>query len=200
MLIWINGPFGGGKTHTAFELHRRLPGSVVSDPEHLGIGLHRMLPRHARRDFQDFPAWRQGVHEVLDALLRQHRHGPVIVPMTVVDAGYFAETVGRLRTAGHEVHHVALLAGRQTVLRRVYARELWGLRPDAWARSRVDDCLEALRRPEFAEHIATDRLSVRGVADAVAESAGLRLAPNEDGTVRRGMRRVHVSLRHVRFG
>jgi hypothetical protein len=26
---WINGPFGGGKTVTACELQRRLPGSAV---------------------------------------------------------------------------------------------------------------------------------------------------------------------------
>jgi adenylylsulfate kinase-like enzyme len=29
MLRWINGPSGVGKTATAFELNRRLPGSVV---------------------------------------------------------------------------------------------------------------------------------------------------------------------------
>lgn len=44
MLLWINGPYGGGKTQTAYELHRRLPGSVVCDPEHVGFGLHRMTP------------------------------------------------------------------------------------------------------------------------------------------------------------
>jgi 2-phosphoglycerate kinase len=32
MLLWINGPCGVGKTATAFELNRRLPGSVVCDP------------------------------------------------------------------------------------------------------------------------------------------------------------------------
>jgi hypothetical protein len=35
MLLWINGPFGGGKTQTAHELQRRLPGSVICDPEHV---------------------------------------------------------------------------------------------------------------------------------------------------------------------
>ncbi|MFC7616618.1 hypothetical protein ACFQV2_27315 [Actinokineospora soli] len=44
MLVWINGPFGGGKTQTAHELHRRWPGSVLCDPEHVGFGLHRMTP------------------------------------------------------------------------------------------------------------------------------------------------------------
>jgi deoxyadenosine/deoxycytidine kinase len=33
MLIWLNGPFGVGKTQTAHELSRRLPTSVVCDPE-----------------------------------------------------------------------------------------------------------------------------------------------------------------------
>ncbi|GGN97436.1 hypothetical protein [Microbispora bryophytorum] len=66
MLLWINGPFGGGKTQAAHEIQRRLPGSVICDPEHVGFGLHRMMPPLLRGDFQDLPAWRQGVYEVLD--------------------------------------------------------------------------------------------------------------------------------------
>ncbi|MGW7353930.1 AAA family ATPase [Streptomyces sp. NPDC054784] len=200
MLIWINGPFGGGKTHTACELRRRLPGSVVSDPEQLGMGLHRMLPPHARDDFQEYAAWRHGVREMLDVALRRHRHGPVIVPMTVVDPVCFADTVGRLRADGHDVRHVALLAERETVHRRLRGRGLAGLRDEGWARERVDRCLEALARPEFAEHVVTDGLSVREVAETVAESAGLGLAPSGDGRVRRGLRRAQVTLRHVRLG
>jgi uridine kinase len=38
MLVWINGPCGGGKTQTAHEIQRRLPRSVVCDPENLGLG------------------------------------------------------------------------------------------------------------------------------------------------------------------
>lgn len=69
MLLWINGPFGGGKTQTAHEIQRRLPGSVVCDPEHAGFGLRRMLPPELRGDFQDLASWRQGVVEVLDLAL-----------------------------------------------------------------------------------------------------------------------------------
>jgi len=65
MLLWLNGPFGGGKTQTAHEVRRRLPGSVVCDPEHLGIGLHRMMPRALRGNYQDIPAWRQSTRQVL---------------------------------------------------------------------------------------------------------------------------------------
>lgn len=38
VIVWLNGPFGGGKTQTAYALHRRVSGSVVCDPEHVGLG------------------------------------------------------------------------------------------------------------------------------------------------------------------
>lgn len=199
MLIWINGPFGGGKTATAHELQRRLPGSIVSDPEHLGFGLHRMLPPAMRADFQDLELWRRGTREMLDLALRGH-DGPVIVPMTLVDSGYFAEIVGRLREDGHQVHHFALLAEPATVLWRLRKRGLWpGLRREGWAVSRLDDCLERLGGPEFAEHIATDGRTVAQVADLIARSAGLPITPDTDGRLRARLRGYVTSLRHIRL-
>ncbi len=209
MLLWINGPFGGGKTQTANELRRRLPGSVVCDPEHVGFGLHRMLPPALRGDFQDLPAWRQGVYEVLDLALTRHE-GPVIVPMTVVDPAYFHETVGRLRERGHDVRHFALLADRATVLRRLrergfgHAVRLVGgkdapLRRESFAVSKLDLCLERLRAPEFAEHIRTDHISIPQVADHIAASAGLRLTPNTDSPLRGRLRRAWTGAKHIRF-
>ena len=201
MLLWINGPFGGGKTQTAYELRRRLPGSVVCDPEHVGFGLHRALPPGLRGDFQDLPAWRQGVYEVLDLALRRH-DGPVLVPMTVVEPVCFAETVGRLRAAHGEerVRHFALLAERDTVLKRLTERGLGrGLKRESFAVRKLDGCLERLAAPEFAHHIRTDALTVPQVADRIAELAGLRLAPNTDGRVRHRLRRIRVGLAHIRF-
>ena len=196
MLVWINGPFGGGKTAAGFELHRRLPGSVVCDPEFVGYGLHRMLPRGERSDFQDLPAWRIGVHQMLDLTLRRHE-GTVIVPMTLVDDGYFAEIVGRLRADGFDVRHFALLAERATVLRRLRKRRLGGLVRDDFALGRLDDCLKQLRQPQFAEHLRTDRMSVPEVAEAIAGSAGLAIA-GRSGPVRSRLEQAGTSLRHVR--
>ncbi|AXG78525.1 AAA family ATPase [Streptomyces paludis] len=199
MLLWINGPFGGGKTQTAYEIRRRLPGSVVCDPEHVGFGLHRMLPAGLRGDFQDLSAWRQGVYEVLDLALREHP-GVVIAPMTLTDRGYFEEIIGRLRAAGHEVRHFALLAERATVLRRLTERG-WGtgLKRESFAVRKLDHCLDALADPLFAEHLHTDRLTLPGVADRIAESAGLRLAPNTYGPRRHRLRQIRIGLRHIRF-
>ncbi|CAM04840.1 AAA domain-containing protein [Saccharopolyspora erythraea NRRL 2338] len=198
MLIWINGAFGGGKTQTAHELRRRLPGSLVCDPEEVGIGLRRMMPASLRGDFQDLTAWRQGVHEVLDLVLHKHE-GPVIAPMTLVEPVYFDEIVGRLRDAGHDVRHFALLADRQTVLRRLRGRGLGIFRED-FAVSKVDLCLDRLRHPEFAEHLWTDHLSVAQVAERIAESVGVALEPNRDVAVLAGLRRSWTALKQIRLG
>lgn len=200
MLLWLNGPFGGGKTQTAHELHRRLPGSVVCDPEHAGFGLHRMLPPALRGDFQDLPVWRRAVHEVLDMALTGHTTGPVIVPMTIVNSTYFAETVGRLRDDGHDVRHFALLARRETVLRRLRERGLGAsLRRETFAVSKLDECLERLRAEDFGEHIWTDAITIPQIADKIATSTGLRLTPNTDGPLKGRLRRAWTGVKHIRF-
>ncbi|MFF6997811.1 AAA family ATPase [Streptomyces sp. NPDC008313] len=209
MLLWINGPFGGGKTQTAHEIRRRLPGSVICDPEHAGFGLRRMMPPELRGDFQDLASWRQGVFEVLDLALTRH-DGVVIAPMTVTDSGYFDETVGRLREQGHDVRHFALLAERETVMDRLRERGFGHLlryvggkdaplRRESWAVQQLDHCLERLREPEFAEHLWTDHTTVARTADRIAVLAGLTLTPNTDGALRGRLRRTWTGAKHIRF-
>lgn len=209
MLLWINGPFGGGKTQTAHEIARRLPGSVICDPEHAGFGLRRTLPPELRGDFQDLASWRQGVVEVLDLALARH-DGVVIAPMTVTSSRYFAETVGRLGELGHDVRHFTLLARRETVLERLRERGLGHLLrraagrdgatgPESWAVGRLDHCLERLREPEFAEHLWTDESTVPKTADRIAVLAGLTLRPNNEGALRTRLRQAAVGVRHIRL-
>ncbi|KDN88053.1 AAA family ATPase [Kitasatospora cheerisanensis] len=209
MLVWINGPFGGGKTQTAHNLARRLPGAAVCDPEHLGFGLHRMLPPALRGDFQDLPAWRTGTVDMLALAARRHP-GPLIVPMTVTEPGYFTETVGRLRELGHDVRHFTLLADRATVLRRLAEREpVHHLRRlarlpappqgESFAVRRLDDCLHRLAAPAFATHLHTDRLTVTQVADRIARLAGLHPRPDTDSAPRAALRRAAVKLRALRL-
>lgn len=209
MLLWINGPFGGGKTQTAHEIQRRLPGSVICDPEHAGFGLRRSLPPELRGDFRDLTSWRQGVVEVLDLALTK-RDGAVIAPMTVTDPVCFEETVGRLRELGHDVHHFTLLAQRETVLRRLRERGFGhllrhvagknaGLRRESWAVRQLDHCLERLCEPEFAEHLWTDHSTVPKTADRIAVLAGLTLRPNTEGALRTRLRQAGVGVKHIRF-
>jgi hypothetical protein len=150
-----------------------------------------------RADFQDLPTWRSGVREIL-ALVARSYQGPVIVPMTLIDPRYFAEVVGELRNDGHDVRHFALLAERATVLRRLRRRRL-GFKQEQWAVDRLDECLNRLRSPEFAEHIHTDGLAVSQIADEIARTTALTVLPNTDGRLRAALRLYQTSLRHIRF-
>ena len=208
MLIWLNGPFGGGKSQTAHELLRRLPGSTLCDPEYVGFGLQRMAPRGAVADFQDLPAWRQGVFEVLD-LVAHRDPGPIIVPMTLVHPGYFDEVVGRLRRRGHDVRHFALLADRETVLRRLRERGLphlltavsgrGPLQRQSFAVRRLDDCLTRLAGPEFGCQLWTDTVPVPRVAEQIAAACGLTLLPDLDGRWRGRVRRAAIGILQIRM-
>jgi hypothetical protein len=168
------------------------------------------LPPQLRRDFQDLSSWRQGVVEVLDLALRE-RDATVIAPMTLVEPRYFEEIIGGLRAQGHDVRHFALLAERATVVRRLRERGFGhavalvagrnaSLRGERFALAKLDRCLEQLVRPEFAAHVWTDDLSVAEVADQIATSADLSLTPNDDGPVRRNVRRALIGARHIRLG
>jgi len=200
VLLWINGPSGVGKTATAFELNRRLPGSVVCDPAHVGFGMRRMLPPSLRRSFwQEIPAWRRSVLELLRMTLAEHG-GPVIVPMTLVNSDHFQEIIGSLRDDGVPLHHFALLAEPTTVVRRLRARSL-GREPrtQPWEVDVLDGWLEQLRRPEFAQHVHTDHRTVAQVADIISGSAGLTIQPSTDGPVRAWLHRYATTARHIRW-
>jgi hypothetical protein len=199
MLLWINGPFGGGKTATAYELNRRLPGSVVCNPEHVGFGMQRMLPASLRTDFQDLAAWRYSVVDLLRLALTGGQ-GPVIVPMTLIRADYFDQIVGRLRHDGFDVRHFALLATAATVRRRLRRRSLgMEARNGSWAMKHLEPSLEQLSRPEFELHVDTNELSVPQVADAIAAAAGLPITPSTDGPLRSSLRHYATTIRHIRF-
>ena len=148
MIIWLNGPFGVGKTQVAHELRERLPGGFVFDPEEIGFALAKVTPRERQTgDFQDLPLWRAFTRQALEDVAVRAQ-GPVIVPMTLVEPLYFAEVVGVLRASGLEVRHFALLAGREVILRRLRGR-LDG--PGSWPARQLDRCLEALQDDRFAE-------------------------------------------------
>lgn len=131
---------------------------------------------------------------MLDRVVSEHA-GIVIAPMTIVEPKYYEETVGRLRGRGHDVRHFALLADRPTVLRRLRERGFGHalqivagkdalLVRESFAVSKLDRCLERLSRPEFAEHVWTDHITIPEVAERIARSAGLGLTPNTDSALR----------------
>lgn len=195
MMIWLNGPFGGGKTQTAYELHRRVPNSIVCDLERIGFAIHRTLPRKLRSDFQDFDFWREATRRTLRHAATEH-DGPVIVPMTIVVPDYFREIVEGLRQEGVDVRHFSLVAPREVVLRRLRGR---GDFRRSWTVRQVDRCLASLQDPLFATHIETSAMTIEEVADEIGAASGVSLVPAERNPVLRQARRLYTHIRHIRI-
>lgn len=200
MLIWINGAFGSGKTHTAFELKRRLPAAHVADPEVAGFAFHRMLPPAARGDFQDLPQWRSSVVDTLQRAEASHP-GPVLVPMTIVRDDYFDEIIGGLRERGVDVRHYALIAGPATLRKRLSTRIAFvasGLQRDTWAMEQIPRCVAALAQDRYATHVATDHRTTDEVVEWIAGDAGLTLTERRLARWRYQLRRFRVGIQHIR--
>ncbi|WP_161896251.1 AAA family ATPase [Gordonia spumicola] len=203
MLVWINGAFGSGKTHTAHELHRRHGRGRVADPEILGYAMHKMLPRSARGDFQDLPQWRSGVADTLEQAAAAN-DGPVFVPMTVVRAQYFDETVGELRRRGTDVRHFTLAASRRTLEHRLSSRvSSMGARllrrDETWAHAQIDRCRSALAAEAFGLHIDTDDRTLDDVVETIAAHLHLDLPKGRLSRPAAALRRVEVAVRHIRL-
>jgi hypothetical protein len=194
MILWINGTFGVGKTQAAHELQRRLPGSVIADPELLGFGIQRMYPPALRPDFQETTWWAPVLTGILVDLSRLHS-GTVIVPMTLADDARHHSVMSGLRDAGCDVRQVTLLADRDVVLRRVRGR--FESR-SGWAGQRVDRLSAVLRGAAYAPHLDTSTLSISAVADEIARLSGVQIAPADHNRLRAGVRRWGVQLGHIR--
>jgi hypothetical protein len=194
MILWINGPFGVGKTQTAFELHRRLPGSTVFDPESFGYFLRRNTPKKMHYpDFQDDPLWRETNAKILHSLAKAH-DGVVIVPMTVICFTYFEELLAPVLQEGLPVKKYTLLAQRPVILRRIKSR---GPRKDSWAIGKLDACLSALSDEAFGKPVFTDGLTISQAAEEIARHEGLSLLPRA-GKLRQALNIIRTSLQHIR--
>lgn len=194
MIIWLNGAFGAGKTQTACELCRRLPGSYVYDPENAGFFIRDNLPPGLERDdFQDFPLWRSFNFELLDYAASRYG-GHIIVPMTVTSRAYYDETVGALAQK-HEVRHFILWAGREALEKRLASRLE---RPGSWGHRQIGRCLRAFESEVTEEKIDTEGMDLYEVVDRIGALCGLALAPDRRGPARKLAHRLATQIRHIR--
>jgi chloramphenicol 3-O-phosphotransferase len=172
MIIFLNGAFGIGKTTVARAVQRRLPSTLVYDPERIGYILQR-LPRwvtgHRTDDYQDLPLWRSLTSRGVWASRLVQPH--VIVPMAFSNVAYLREISQHVEAFEPRVRHVCLTAPLDVVQERLRQR---GADPTthAWQYRRAAECCEAHQHPEFGEHIPT----ARRPADEIAQDIISRLA------------------------
>ncbi|WP_233438368.1 AAA family ATPase [Actinokineospora spheciospongiae] len=120
--MWLNGPFGAGKTSAARELTGLLPRARVFDSEEVGFMLRHVLTEPVA-DFQDWPAWRALVVHTAAEVLSQVG-GTLVVPQAVLDRGYAEEIFAGLRGRGIPVVHVVLHVELGELVRRITRDEV----------------------------------------------------------------------------
>ncbi|QYH36340.1 hypothetical protein [Salinibacterium sp. M195] len=119
MIIWLNGPFGVGKTATVVELLTLRPEAVVFDTEAIGFMLRDALG-HAlpAGDFQELRPWRRltiaALGEIADFLERD-----VIVPQSVLVERHWDEIQSGLVNSRLDCVAVTLHAEKRELERRI---------------------------------------------------------------------------------
>ena len=165
MILWLNGPFGVGKSTCTARLTQRDPRARVYDPERLGWVLQRTVGLVRPGDFQDLSVWRRGV--VRGVARRATPDRTLVVPMTLLDEGYTDEILGGLRARGHDVLHVTLHASGDVLRARAEAdQDDPGARP--WRLAQAERYAAAASRlAERGPRVDTDGRTPDEVADEV---------------------------------
>jgi hypothetical protein len=143
MIVWIDGAFGSGKTTLVAELHRQWPEALVFDAEQIGYVL-REIVEVPTGNFQDLPMWRKQVAGLIEEYGR-----PLLVPMTLVEAGYVEEIFTAVRRREISLQHVYLDVPGDELARRIAARIHAPGDPEreasirAWSKAQIRRCAAA---------------------------------------------------------
>jgi hypothetical protein len=177
MIIWLNGPFGVGKTTLAQTLRERRPDLLLFDPEEIGFIVKTMVPPAPSGDYQDLPLWR-GLTAAALVETRKHYSQDIIVPMTLVRPDYLDELLGSLIRRGEDVLHVFLTIDERVLRERI---ERQTMSPDRrrneqirnWRLAQVDRCLSARNlMPDGTRFLDTGLHTPDVLADTILEWLG----------------------------
>ena len=165
MIIWINGPFGVGKTSVATNLSYNLKNSYIFDPENTGEFIWDNIPKELsyNSDFQDLPLWREFNYQMLK-YINQVWQGDIIVPMTLYNPQYYKDIITRLRNYGIDIKHFILQAERNVLLERLSIR---GDYANSWPSNQIDKCLHLFETMTDGIKIDTNNLTVEDITDYI---------------------------------
>ncbi|MGW0940619.1 AAA family ATPase [Streptomyces sp. NPDC002666] len=176
MIVWVNGAFGSGKTTLVEELRRRWPEALVHDPEMVGYVL-REIVEVPTGDFQDLRLWRRQVVHLAVGLVEEYQK-PVLVPMTLINAGYVEEVFGALKDAGVVVHHFFLKVSQEVLRKRIEGRSFTPDDPEQdervrqWCKDRIEPCTAAMSTLPSDTVFLDGELTTTELADDVLALVG----------------------------
>ena len=194
MIIWLNGAFGAGKTQTAYELKRRIPNSMIYDPEQIGFFINRSFPKEIKKgDFQDYDIWREFNYKALKHIQSEY-NGTIIIPMTIVNPQYYEEIIVRLKDEGVDVQHFVLGASKETLEKRLKSRFE---KKNSWPEQQIDRCLEGFTHPVFEGPIDTNDLTTEQVVETIASTLHIQLLPDERSELQKIWNRFVMRIRKI---
>ena len=163
MIIFVNGPFGVGKTTTASLLVECIPHAMVYEV----IGSYvRYLLRAVEQadDYQDHVLWRILTVDVA-SLLRETYGRSLVVPMAITRRDYYDVIMGGFREIDPELACFRLMASPEVLRARILASD--DVEAREWRLSHMEHGLAALADPAFGVEICTDDLSPNAVVDRI---------------------------------
>jgi adenylate kinase family enzyme len=175
MIVMVNGAFGVGKSTTASELLKRVPNSIIYDPEEVGFMLRNIIPEELKQDeertgdFQDLEIWRILVVQVARQIVQKYRCN-LIVPMTLKNKRYFDYILEGLRSIDKNIYCFCLTATKQCIHGRLAER---GDESESWAYHQTDDCIKAFSSDYFGEHIDAENNSISDIIDYIVGKLGI---------------------------
>jgi hypothetical protein len=160
-VLWVNGPFGVGKSTAAACVAERLDGACLFNPEDVGGVLRRSLGNIA--DYRVWPEWRRLVVAFLDELTKTHRW--VVVPMCVSHRQQWTEIADAIASVGVPLAAAVLIGDEDALIQRISRSDVED-HTKRFRLARLHEELEALT-PDFGKLVDTTYRSTDEVCDDV---------------------------------
>jgi deoxyadenosine/deoxycytidine kinase len=171
MIIMINGAFGVGKTSVANELQKTINNSMIFDPEEIGYMLRNIItediahPSEKTDNFQDYQLWKVFVVNVASHLIMTYDKN-LIVPMTIINKGYFEYIFNGFKEIDERTFHFCLTAKQETIYERLRKR---GESEGNWCFQQTRKCMDGYNDSCFEQFIDTDNVSVNEIVKIIDE-------------------------------
>lgn len=140
MILWIDGPYGVGKSTLADELAKLNKNSFIFDAEEVGNAVRDNMPKALFNGyiFENYGLWFTTVTELLKEIAGKY-DGDIYVPMTLTKKDSFDKIAIPLKNSGTKIMHLLLEADYENVKNRILAR---GEEENCWCMQNINLCLE----------------------------------------------------------